>query len=192
MILVALALVLAALVTAPGVCHSRLHLLRGDAKPKLLIVVAAWMIPVVTTVGYVVCRNRANGVAARNSSLLLNQALEDSRRIAKSKGEDVSMDAGLPQGPVFTKEYGERYLKAEQLVPRPLDLSWMRRLIWPSWIICGLCIAGYYFSELRKVATPKSDRWLWPLVSSATLTAIQFFAILIPTGFLVMCLLGVP
>jgi len=175
----ALGLSLAIAVGVVAACHGILRLFRNreTPKPRLLVVSAVWLLAVFTLEGYEIWRGWAAYTQINELNTLATQAYEEAKQLAKSKGEDVSLPGGygLPAGPIFQKEYGERYVKAEQQTHRVTDFSFVENIIPPLWLICGLSVAGYYAFVLRK-----PSGWFLSIVISATLTLFQLIAIGLP------------
>ncbi len=178
-------------VSVVSACHGFLWLFRNREapKPRLLVVSTLWLIAAFTLEGYEIWRGWAAETQMNEFNTLATQGYNEAMRIAKSKGEDVSLPGGygLPAGPIFQKEYGERYIKAGQQMHPVTDFSFAERIITPLWYICGLGVAGYYVFVLRK-----PSGWFLSVVLSAVLTLFQLLAIGIPVILLAFVIGGGP
>lgn len=141
--------------------------------PRLVAVTVIWLVAISLTEGYWVWSGWSKEAYLNEFNGLAWEAWDEAERIAREQGE-----VG-PDGPIFTAEYGARYVQAGSRNAPATEVPLIANSLLPLWIICGCAVAIYYCLAFRTSLGKLAN-----FAVSGLLAASQFFLIGTATAIL--------
>lgn len=153
--------------------HPAAESMEKKSSPRLFAVTVIWLVAIGVTQCYWVWSGWSKEAYLNEFNGLAWEARHEAERIAHEQGE-----VG-PDGPIFTAEYGVRYVQAGSQAARTTEVPVIANSLLPLWIVCACGVAVYYCLAFRTSLSRVAN-----LAVSGLLAVSQFFLIGIATAIL--------